>query len=60
MSGNLLVLYEIADKAASVKSRRTYKEFERWVKEIVSKYHDQAIERVARIHLFKLQEQFSM
>lgn len=58
MSGHLLVLYEIADKASTVKTYRAYKEFEKWVSGIIQNYHDAAVERCARIHLFKLKEQF--
>lgn len=58
MTSNVLVLYEIADKAARVKTKKAYKEFERWVSDVIQKYHDAAIERVARIHLFQLREQF--
>ena len=59
MSVNLLLLYEIADKAAKVKSKRAFKQFERWVKSLVATYHDAAIERVANMHLFRLRSQFS-
>lgn len=59
MSGHLLVLYEIADKASRVKTKRAYKEFEKWVTDLITKYHDAAIEQCARIHLFRLREQFS-
>lgn len=56
---NVLVVYEIAYKASQVKSKRAYKQFEIWVKDIVRTYQDAAIERVANIHLFKLRQQFS-
>ena len=56
---NVLVVYEIAYKASQVKSKRAYKQFEIWVKDIVRTYHDAAIERVANIHLFKLRQQLS-
>jgi hypothetical protein len=59
MSVNLLILYEIADKAARVKSKKAYKDFEKWVREVVSKYQDAAIERVASTHLFRLRSQFA-
>jgi hypothetical protein len=59
MSVNLLVLYEIADKASRVKTKKAYKEFEKWVRNILDTYHDQAIQRVAGIHLFQLRAQFS-
>lgn len=60
MTLNLLVLYEIAEKASKVKTKKAFKEFERWVREIVTTYHDAAIERAAKIQLFRLQEQFSI
>ena len=56
---NILVVYEIAAKASQVKTKRAYKQFEIWVKDIVRTYQDAAIERVANIHLFKLRQQFS-
>ncbi|OGE73678.1 MAG: hypothetical protein A3I07_01670 [Candidatus Doudnabacteria bacterium RIFCSPLOWO2_02_FULL_42_9] len=59
MSVNLLVLYEIADKAARVKSKKAFKEFEKWLKQIVINSKDTAIEKVANIHLFRLREQFA-
>lgn len=55
---NLLILYEIADKASKVSSRKAFQEFERWVRGLLKTYHDAAIERVANIHLFKLKDQF--
>jgi len=57
---NVLVVYEIAYKASQVKSKRAYKQFEIWVKDIVRDYHDAAIERVANIHLFRLRSQFAL
>lgn len=59
MPVNLLLLYEIADKASRVKTKRALKEFERWVTQIIRTYHDAAIEQVAKIHLMKLREEFS-
>lgn len=59
MSVNLLVLYEIADKASRVKTKKALKEFEKWVRNIITTYQDAAIERVASVHLFQLKEQFS-
>ncbi len=59
MSVNLLVLYEIADKASRVKTKKAYKEFEKWVKGLIRTYQDAAIEQVARVHLFKLRQEFS-
>jgi hypothetical protein len=59
MSVNLLVLYEIADKASRVKTKRAFKEFEKWAHNIITTYHDAAIEKVASMHLFRLKEQFS-
>jgi hypothetical protein len=57
---NVLVVYEIAYKASQVKSKRAYKQFEIWVKGILSTYHDAAIERVANMHLFRLRSQFAL
>jgi hypothetical protein len=59
MSANLLILYEIAYKASKVKSKKAFREFEKWARSVVSTYHDAAIERVASMHLFRLREQFS-
>ncbi|MGE5392806.1 MAG: hypothetical protein ACM3NH_03630 [Candidatus Saccharibacteria bacterium] len=57
---NLLTIYEISDKASKVTTRKAMREFERWVKALITTYHDAAIERVANIHLFRLKDQFSM
>lgn len=59
MSANLLLVYEIAYKASKVKTKKSFKEFEKWIKQILKATHDAAVEQVARIHLFRLQEQFS-
>jgi hypothetical protein len=59
MTANLLVLYEIAEKAARVKSRRAFREFEKWATNIINTYQDAAIERVASMHLFQLKAQYS-
>lgn len=59
MSINLLLLYEIADKASRVKTKKAFREFERWVRNIISTYHDAAIQKVASMHLFRLREEFS-
>ncbi len=59
MSLNLLVIYEIADKASQVSSKKAFRDFEKWIVDIVATYRDSAIERVANIHLFKLRDQFS-
>lgn len=58
MSINLLLIYEIADKASRVKTKKAFREFEKWAKDIIATYHDAAIERVANIHLFQLRNQF--
>jgi hypothetical protein len=58
MSINLLLLYEIKDKAAKVTSKKGYRDFERWVRNLLQTYHDAAVERVANICLFSLREQF--
>ena len=59
MTSNLLVIYEITQKAAQVHTKKAYMEFERWVREVLQTYQDAAIEKVARIHLFKLKEELS-
>lgn len=59
MPGNLLIVYEIADKASRVKTKTAYRDFERWVKKIIRTYHDATVAQVAKIHLFRLREQFS-
>jgi hypothetical protein len=56
---NLLLLHEIAYKASMVTTKKKYREFERWIKDVVSKYKDAAIEKYARIHLIKLKEQYT-
>jgi hypothetical protein len=60
MIKNLLLIYEIADKASRVKTKRAYKQFEIWVKGILATYHDAALEHVANMHLFRLRSQFAM
>ena len=57
---NLLVLYEMAEKASKVKTKRAFKEFERWLTKILQTYHDAAIERAAHIYLFRLKSELSM
>ena len=59
MPFHLLTLYEIADRASKVTSKRALMEFEKWVKEIVRSCNDALIERHANIHLFQLKSQFS-
>ncbi len=59
MPFNLLVIHEIAYKASLVTSRRKLKEFERWITDVIKSYNDSAVETVARIHLFKLRDQYS-
>lgn len=59
MSVNLLLLYEIKDKAAHVSTKKAYREFERWVKDLMRTYHDAAVEQVAKICLYSLKEQFA-
>lgn len=56
---NVLIVYEIAYKASKVTSRRAYRDFEKWVASILSNYKDAAVEHAARVHLFRLREQFS-
>jgi hypothetical protein len=53
---NLLLLYEIADKAEQVRSKKAFREFERWVRNVLTAYHDAAVARVANMHLFRLKE----
>ncbi|MDP4001245.1 MAG: hypothetical protein Q8P83_03315 [bacterium] len=60
MPKHLLIIYEIAQKAASVTNKTKYLEFERWVKRVISDCKDAAVERVANIHLIRLQQQFSV
>jgi hypothetical protein len=57
---NLLILYEISAKASEVTSQRAFREFERWISATIKKYQDAAIEHVARIHLIRLKQQFSV
>ena len=59
MSVNLLILYEIADKASKVKSKKSFKAFEKWVRHVISTYQDAAIQKVASMHLFRLKSEFS-
>ncbi|OGE88080.1 MAG: hypothetical protein A3J07_01615 [Candidatus Doudnabacteria bacterium RIFCSPLOWO2_02_FULL_49_13] len=59
MSTPLLLLYEIKDKAQQVNSKKAFREFERWVKNLLQTYHDAAVEQVAKICLFNLRERFS-
>lgn len=56
---SVLILYEIAYKASQVKTKKAFREFEKWAREIIQTYHDAAIERVANVHLFQLRAQFS-
>jgi hypothetical protein len=58
MPVNLLVLYEIADRASRVRTKKALKQFERWIKNIMQSYHDAAVEKIAKIYLFKLQAEF--
>lgn len=60
MAINLLVLYEITDKASRVTTRKAYKEFERWVKSAIELYKGTDIERIARGHLFRLKHQLAV
>lgn len=56
---NLLVLYEISEKASRVTTKQAYVEFEKWVRSVIEQYKDAAVERVARTQLFKLKDQFA-
>ncbi len=57
---NLLVLYEIAERASKVRNLRSLRQYESWISNILKHYHDAAIEQVARIHLFRLKEQYHL
>lgn len=59
MALNVLLIYEIKDKAAKVTSKKALREYERWIKNLLQTYHDAAVEQVARISLFTLKQQFS-
>lgn len=56
---NLLVLYDIAARAAEVTSKKTLRAYEKWVYDTIRNYHDATIEHAARIHLLRLKEQYS-
>lgn len=58
MSLNLLVLYEIADRASRVTTKKAYRDFEKWVSHVLSTTRDAAIERAANIQLFKLRDMY--
>jgi hypothetical protein len=57
---NLLILHEISYKASLVTTKKKYKEFEAWLSQILQDYKDAAVEHTARVHLFRLREQFSV
>lgn len=59
MSAPLLLIYEIKDKASKVQTKKAYREFKHWVKNLLATYHDAAVEKVANICLYSLQEQFA-
>jgi hypothetical protein len=59
MSLNLLLLYEIKAKASAVTSKRKFREFERWVGDLLETYKDAALEQAARIQLFRLRDEFA-
>ncbi|HEX5430210.1 MAG TPA: hypothetical protein VFX17_04000 [Patescibacteria group bacterium] len=56
---NLLVLYEIAQRASQVTSKKAFRLYEQWIQQVLRTYHDAAIEQVARIQLFRLREQYA-
>lgn len=60
MALNLLVVYEIADKASRVTTKKAYREFEKWVSYVLATCHDAAVERAARIQLFKLKDMYGV
>lgn len=59
MSNNLLLLYEIKSKASMVNSKKAFREFEVWAKNLMQTYHDAAVHQVAKVCLFNLQQQYS-
>ena len=59
MSLNVLVLYEMADRASRVTTRKALREFEKWVLNTITLYKDATIERMARSHLFRLKSQLA-
>lgn len=59
MSFHLLTLYEIADRAGRVRSKKALLEFEAWVRQTVQACNDALVERHARIHLFELKSRYS-
>lgn len=59
MPGHILVLYEIAEQASRVRSKKALKRFERWVKKIIERYQDALVERYAMAQLFRLKSQFA-
>lgn len=59
MSFNLLTLYDIADRASKVTSKKSLMEFELWVRGVIKSCNDALVERHANIHLFQLKSQFS-
>lgn len=56
---NLLILYEIAQKASTVTNRKALAAYEKWIFETIHKYRDAGIEHMARVHLMRLKEQFA-
>ncbi|HYC80087.1 MAG TPA: hypothetical protein VEC17_03605 [Candidatus Binatia bacterium] len=56
----LLLLYEIADRAAKVTSKQNLLEYEKWVTDTLKQYKDAAIERAARSQIFRLKNQFAI
>lgn len=57
---HLLVLYDIAQKASAVTSKKALYAYKKWISKTIKTYHDAAIEHVAHIHLFRLKEQYGL
>jgi hypothetical protein len=55
---NLLVIYEIEDKASKVSNKKSFLVFEKWIYGIMKQYHDMAIDRVGHIQLFRLKDHY--
>jgi hypothetical protein len=56
---NLLIIYEIADKAARVTSKAAFREFEKWANQIIGLYKDRGVEQTAKVHLYKLKDMYA-
>lgn len=56
---NLLIFYEMAEKAKKVIDKQTYFEFRNWAHEAVQKYKDKAVERQVNMYLFQMKLNFN-